>query len=154
MRILIVDDSEQPLRELESILGSMGHEIVGMARNGQDGVSLYRRLQPDVVVMDLIMPRMTGLEALQSIRQQDPAARVVMVCSLNSCSAALEAERQGASYFITKPFEKLRLRIIFDKLACEVAAAPKHSKPAPGASAAAQDSTPRRLFRPTLLKSH
>ncbi|MDH4247009.1 MAG: response regulator [Deltaproteobacteria bacterium] len=120
MRILIVDDSELPLRELETLLGEMGHQVVGTARNGQDGITKFRRLQPDVVVMDVIMPRMTGLEALQSIRNYDPEARVVMVCSLNSCSAAFEAERQGAAYFITKPFEKPRLRTIFDKLAKEV----------------------------------
>lgn len=120
MKVLIVDDSEAPLKYLEKVISELGHEIVGVAHNGEEAVTVYREKHPDAVFMDMIMPRMNGLEALQAIRSTDPEARIVITCSLKSCEMAFKSEEQGARYFLTKPFEDDCLRKILGKLSSEV----------------------------------
>jgi two-component system, chemotaxis family, chemotaxis protein CheY len=117
MRFLIVDDSEASRKHLRQIIGEMGHEVVGEGEDGEQAVSLYGTLHPDVVVMDVIMPRLNGIEALQAIRATDPCASVVMTCSLRSCGTAFESQRCGAMYFLTKPFQDSGLRNVIRKLA-------------------------------------
>jgi two-component system chemotaxis response regulator CheY len=120
MRVLIVDDSEAPLKFLEKVIAELGHDVVAVARNGEEAVAQFRELRPDAVFMDMIMPRMNGLEALQAIRSLDPQARVVMTCSLKSCDMAFASEEHGARYFLTKPFQDDCLRKILSKLSGEV----------------------------------
>lgn len=117
MRFLIVDDSEVPLSYLESFLEDMGHEIVGIARNGLEAVEAFRESQPEAVVMDVIMPHLNGLDALDKIRAIDAAVPVVMTSCLRSCDTALEAEERGASYCLFKPFDPIRLRKVINRLA-------------------------------------
>lgn len=109
MRFLIVDDADAPLQYLEEYLRHRNHEVAGTARNGADAVAAYERLEPDVVIMDVIMPRMNGLDALRAIHEAHPEACVVMSSSLQSCQTALEAERLGALYCLAKPFDAVRL---------------------------------------------
>lgn len=116
MRFLIVDDAETSLKCLQRMLEALGHEVAGTARNGVDAVQAYTRLHPDVVIMDVIMPRMNGLDALRTIRAQDPHARVVLVSSLQSCQTALEGERLGALYCLAKPYEECKLRKVLDEI--------------------------------------
>lgn len=139
MRVLIVDDSEAPLKHLEKVLAELGHEVVGVAHDGEEAVAAYRETHPDAVFLDMIMPRMNGLEALRIIRAEDPEARVVMTCSLKSCEMALASEKQGARYFLTKPFQEACLRKILEKLTGEVAR-PGASGPAAPAGAAPETS--------------
>lgn len=129
MRFLIVDDAEAPLKVLRRVLDELGHEVVGEANNGQAAVDEFHRLLPDVVIMDVIMPRMSGLEALQVIRGDDPDARVIMACSLNSCETVLASERGGAAFCLSKPFNENCLRTAIGEI--EAHSAPL--KPAAGA---------------------
>jgi two-component system chemotaxis response regulator CheY len=140
MKVLIVDDSEAPLKYLEKVISGLGHEVVGVAHNGEEAVAAFRTHHPDAVFMDMIMPRMNGLEALQAIRAADPDARVVMTCSLKSCEMAFVSEDQGARYFLTKPFEEECLRKILSKLSDEVKDA---GTPADRAHASASAGTPQ-----------
>lgn len=117
MRFLIVDDAEAPLRALQRLLAELGHEVAGTARNGQEAVDAFERLRPDVVIMDVIMPRMNGLDALRVIRAEHPDAAVVMSSSLQSCQTALEAERLGAQYCLAKPFEACKLAKVIEHIA-------------------------------------
>ena len=116
MRFLIVDDAEAPLKVLHQVITDMGHDVVGSARNGQEAVEAYARLRPDVVIMDLIMPKLNGLEALKVICQSNARASVIIASSLKSCQTALEAERLGASYCLSKPFSIVQLRKIITRL--------------------------------------
>ena len=116
MRFLIVDDADVPLKALQGLLCALGHEVVGTARNGVEAVAGYERLRPDVLIMDVIMPRMNGLDALRAIRAAHPQARVVMASSLQSCQTALEAERLGALYCLAKPYDACRLRKVIEAI--------------------------------------
>ena len=109
MRFLIVDDSDVPLKFLERCLTHAGHQVAGIARNGQEAVERARQLKPDVIVMDVIMPRLNGLEALDIIRREHPRVRVIMASGLRSCDTAIESEKRGASYFLCKPFKESQL---------------------------------------------
>jgi two-component system chemotaxis response regulator CheY len=116
MRLLIVDDAEAPLKCLERMLRELGHDVVGMARNGAEAVEAFARLQPDVTIMDVIMPRMNGLDALRAIRGEHPHARVIMASSLQSCQTALESERLGALYCLAKPYQQCNLRKVLEQI--------------------------------------
>ena len=116
MQFLIVDDSESPLKLLRRVIEDAGHEIVGEASDGQEALRKFAALLPDAVVMDVIMPRMNGLDALREIRRIDPQAKVVMACSMKSCQTALAAGERGASFFLVKPFHEQTLRNVIEKL--------------------------------------
>lgn len=121
MRFLIVDDSDVPLKFLDRFLTQAGHQVAGIARNGQEAVEQAGRLNPDVIVMDVIMPRLNGLEALEIIRRDNPRVRVIMVSGLRSCDTAIESEKRGASFFLCKPFQESQLRKVISLLEQELA---------------------------------
>ena len=119
MNVLIVDDSESSLQYLRRVVEACGHTVVGEARDGAGAVRQYGALRPDVLVMDLIMPTMNGLEALREIREEDPGARVVLASSVRSSDAALEAEQLGARFFLYKPIEEEKLAHVLELLATD-----------------------------------
>ena len=105
-KVLITDDSRFMRDNLRSILQAAGHEIVGEAPNGKEAVSMYDRLHPDLVTMDITMPIMNGLDALKEIIAHDSRASVIMVTAIGKPEKVLEALNAGAKSYITKPFEK------------------------------------------------
>ncbi len=107
--ILIVDDLEFMREELKKILTRAGAEIAGEAENGRDGLYCYIRLNPDLVLLDITMPRMDGLTALKKIKEYDPLARVVMCSALGERKMIIKAIRLGAEEFIVKPFKPERV---------------------------------------------
>lgn len=120
MRLLIVDDSEIRLQQLRQIVTEIGHEVIGMAKDGQEAVERFRSLHPDAVIMDLIMPRMNGLDALREILAIDPDANVVIASSMRSPESALECERNGARFYLHKPFDPEMVRSVVAKLAAQL----------------------------------
>ncbi len=104
-RVLIVDDNELMRTLLRSILRSGDYQVIGEARNGVGALELTQRLQPDVICMDLIMPQMGGLEALQAIKAMHPGIAVVMLTGKPSVDNVRESIEAGASAFIIKPFK-------------------------------------------------
>ena len=117
MRFLIVDDSDGSRKHLRQVITEMGHVVVGEGQDGEEAVALYASLRPDAVIMDVIMPKLNGIEALQAIRAIDSQASVVMTCSLRSCETAFTSQRCGAMYFLTKPFQDVALCNVIRKLA-------------------------------------
>lgn len=105
-RILVVDDSAFMRGSLKLILERAGHEVVGMAANGREGVELFTKLRPDVVTLDILMKEMDGISALKEIIKIGPAAKVVMLTAVGLESKQEEARNLGASGYIRKPFRQ------------------------------------------------
>jgi two-component system chemotaxis response regulator CheY len=104
--VLIVDDSPMMRLMIRESLAADGWIVLGEACDGHEAVKLYRELHPDVVTMDIVMPGMTGIEALAKIRAEDPNANVVMVSALSQTRLISQAIRSGAADFIVKPFSE------------------------------------------------
>lgn len=105
-RILIVDDATFMRMVFRRILEAAGFEILGEAANGKEAVEMYEQLEPDLVTLDMVMPGMGGMEALQAIRAKDPQAKVVIVSAVDQRENLLEAIRSGATEYIVKPFNE------------------------------------------------
>lgn len=114
-KLLIVDDALIMRMRIREIAVLAGWEIVGEAANGSQAVELFRSLKPDLVTMDIVMPQMDGVEALRTIIQEDPHARVCMVSAVNQKEKLTECIKLGAIDFIVKPFEKTQLMSLFVK---------------------------------------
>jgi two-component system, chemotaxis family, chemotaxis protein CheY len=104
-KVLIVDDSALTRRSLRQILESAGCEVVE-AENGLDALERYFLDKPDVVLLDLVMKGMYGLDVLQKIRELDPRARIVVVSADIQTSSQDMAGEAGAAAFINKPFDR------------------------------------------------
>ena len=115
-RILLADDSMFMRRQIRDLVTSMGHEVIGEAGNGADALEKYRQLKPELVLMDITMPEMNGLESLKHIKILDPTAVVIMVSAMGQVSFMKEAQEAGALGFIVKPFERERVSEAFDAL--------------------------------------
>ena len=105
VEVLICDDAAFMRMMLKDILGKNGHEIVGEGTNGQEAVDQYKKLKPDLVTMDIVMPENTGIEAVREIVAEDSNAKVVMVSALGQNAMVKEAIEAGAKDFIVKPFQ-------------------------------------------------
>lgn len=102
MRVLLVDDHEDTRELMSIVFHRAGAEVVGEASNGAEGIELARQLKPDLVILDLEMPVMSGLEALPELRLAAPAARVVVVSNLPSEAHAPATAAQGAVGYVEK----------------------------------------------------
>lgn len=104
-KFLVVDDSIFARRNLTKVIEAMGGDVVGEAANGREAVNKYFELKPDLVLMDVSMPEMEGLEALSLIRERDSGARVVIVSALGHAEIIKRGISLGAKHFIVKPFD-------------------------------------------------
>jgi len=104
-RILVVDDTLFMRTLLKNILTTGGHEIAGEAEDGDIGVSKYQELKPDIVTMDVVMPKMNGIEALKAIKSLDPNAKVIMCTAVGQEQMVKLAIKSGARGYIVKPFQ-------------------------------------------------
>ncbi|WP_047981176.1 response regulator [Ornithinibacillus contaminans] len=108
-KVLIVDDAKFMRATLVSILTKDHHEIVGEAENGQEAVTLYKQTQPDLVIMDITMPVMNGIDATKEIMEYDPNAHVVVCSAMGHQKIVVDAIEIGAKDFIVKPFDEHRV---------------------------------------------
>jgi two-component system, chemotaxis family, chemotaxis protein CheY len=108
-RILIVDDAKFMRTTLQTILTKDRHEIVGEAENGEEAVFLYKSTSPDLVLMDITMPVMNGIDAIKEIRKYDPHAQVVVCSAMGHQKVVVDAIELGAKDFIVKPFDEHRV---------------------------------------------
>ena len=104
--VMIVDDASFMRRVIRKIVESDGYEVAGEATDGADAVEKYASLQPDLVTMDIVMPRCSGINALETIMLRDPDARIVMCSALGQEDLVEESLRAGARDFIVKPFRR------------------------------------------------
>ena len=106
--VLVVDDAAFMRMMIRDILAREGY-VIHEAVNGRDAVEKYLEIKPDIVTMDITMPEMSGLEALRLIREQDPAARVLVVSAMGQQKMIVEALENGALDFLVKPFQPTKV---------------------------------------------
>lgn len=107
--ILIVDDASFMRMMIKDILTKDGFNVVGEAENGAKGVEKYKELQPDLVIMDITMPEMDGIQAVKEIKKINPDAKVIMCSAMGQQAMVIEAIQAGAKDFIVKPFQNDRV---------------------------------------------
>jgi DNA-binding NarL/FixJ family response regulator len=117
MRVLIADDHGLFRDGLRSLLESRGIDVVGEARNGREAVDLALRLRPDVVLMDLTMPELRGLEATRLLSTQAPEVKVVVLTASEDDADLFEAIKSGAQGYIFKNLESNEFFRLLDGVA-------------------------------------
>lgn len=113
--VLIVDDSRTSRKILKRILEEAGHTIAGEAVDGEDGYLKYQELKPDVVTLDITMPKMDGLEALRLIKNYDENAVAIMITAAGQKEKMILAIKSGAADFISKPYEGSEVLRVIDR---------------------------------------
>lgn len=113
--VLVVDDVTFVRKTLIDLLTESGFEVVGEAQDGVEAVEKYRALKPDVVTMDIVMPRLGGIDATRHIVKQDKNAVVVMVSAMDQMNLIMEAIHAGARDYIQKPFNSKDVARILDR---------------------------------------
>jgi CheY-like chemotaxis protein len=103
MKVLIADDTDSVRFALRLALEYLGHEVVGFAADGHEAIEKYGSMHPDLIVMDVRMPRMDGLTCTALLSKTDPSARVVVVTGSRTTES--EAREAGARGFLEKPFD-------------------------------------------------
>ena len=103
-RIMVVDDSNVIRNRISRGSSKMDFEVVASASNGEDAITLYRQYHPDVVTMDLTMPKMDGLECIAQITAMDENANILVVSALADKATGIKALQLGARGFLYKPF--------------------------------------------------
>jgi two-component system chemotaxis response regulator CheY len=104
-KVLIADDASFMRQMIRDIIEPEGWEVVGEASDGVEVVDKYKKLHPDVVMMDIVMPKRSGIDAVKAIKAEDPSARIVMCSALGQEALVTEAVQAGAKDFIVKPFK-------------------------------------------------
>ncbi len=104
-KILLVDDASFMRMMLKNILVGAGYEVAGEAENGAKAIEQFKSLKPDLVIMDIIMPEMGGIDAVREIVKAQPGAKILMCSSMGQQSLVVEAIQAGAKDFIVKPFQ-------------------------------------------------
>lgn len=107
--VLIVDDATFMRMMIKDILTKNGYTIAAEAENGRVAVEKYNEVKPDLVLMDITMPEMDGIQALKGIKTIDPNATVIMCSAMGQQAMVIEAIQSGAKDFIVKPFQAERV---------------------------------------------
>ena len=107
--ILICDDAAFMRMMIKDILTKNGYNIVGEAENGAKAVEKYAELKPDLVLMDITMPEMDGIEALKKIKAADANASIIMCSAMGQQAMVIDSIQSGAKDFIVKPFQADRV---------------------------------------------
>jgi len=116
-KVLIVDDAAFTRNMLKNIINKIEQiEVIGEASNGVEAISLYKKLNPDLITMDLVMPEKGGIEATEEILKINPKALIVVVSALGQEALVLEAAKKGAKDFIQKPFKTEQIVEVMDRI--------------------------------------
>ncbi|MBP2645529.1 MAG: response regulator receiver protein [Firmicutes bacterium] len=113
--VLICDDSMLIRKKLKDLLEKLGCRV-WEAQNGEAGLEVYQQVNPQAVFMDIVMPKVGGLDALKKIKIYDPSAKVIMLSSTGTATKLAEAIKNGAVDFIQKPYEDEQIRHALKKI--------------------------------------
>src|SRR5664279_4912419 len=107
--VLVCDDAIFMRTMISDILQQSGFDVIGEAETGVEAVAQYRKLKPDLVTMDIVMPDMGGIDAVREITKFDPSARILMCSAMGQQALVVEAIQAGAKDFVVKPFQPSRV---------------------------------------------
>ncbi len=107
--VLVCDDAIFMRTMISDILSQAGYEVVGEAETGVQAVERYKKLRPDLVTMDIVMPDMGGIDAVREIMKFDASARILMCSAMGQQALVIEAIQAGAKDFVVKPFQPSRV---------------------------------------------
>jgi two-component system chemotaxis response regulator CheY len=115
-KCIIIDDSKFMRKIIAEALAEHGYEIAGEAENGQDGINLYENIKPDFVTMDITMAGVSGIQAINEIKEKYPKSKIIVISALDENTIKINDKNIKADAFLTKPFEKKELIAIVEKL--------------------------------------
>jgi two-component system chemotaxis response regulator CheY len=115
-RVLVADDASFMRQMIRDIIGPEGFEVVGEAADGVDVVDRFTELHPDIVMMDIVMPKRSGIDAVKAIIEIAPDASIVMCSALGQETLVMEALQAGAKDFIVKPFKPEAVLVTLKKV--------------------------------------
>ena len=121
-KILIVDDAAFMRVVLKDILTSNGYSTIYEAGDGASAISSYKMYKPDLLTMDINMPGVDGLQALKTILEINPMAKIIMVTSIEQKHVVQKAIKLGAKDYVTKPFDRANVAAVVSKTLSGVAA--------------------------------
>lgn len=105
-KVLVVDDAPFIREVVRQVLTSSGFEIIGEAGDGVEAVSMADALKPDLILMDLVMPQMSGIEATKEILKANPSQKIIAFSTLDQHTMVMRAIDAGCIHYITKPFKR------------------------------------------------
>lgn len=109
VNFLVVDDAIFMRNVLKKMLTEAGFHVVGEAGNGVQAIEMAKLLQPDIITLDITMPEMDGITAIDKILEVSPDTKIIMCSAMGQHATVVEAIKKGAKDFIVKPFEKARV---------------------------------------------
>jgi two-component system chemotaxis response regulator CheY len=114
--VLLCDDAMFTRMMLGNILQEAGYDVIGEAADGLAAVERYEELRPDLVIMDMVMPGMGGIDAVRAIRERHPEARIVMCSAVSQRELCNDALAAGAVGFIIKPFDSAQVLEVIESV--------------------------------------
>jgi two-component system chemotaxis response regulator CheY len=115
MRVLIVDDRKEMLDVIEEVLKMRGDEVVARASTGEQAVELYDEMNPDLVLMDILLPDISGAEATRRIIEKDGKAKILAISAFNKERLEEDCLKAGCKAFLAKPFSVQQLYDAMEK---------------------------------------
>jgi two-component system, chemotaxis family, chemotaxis protein CheY len=115
IKILIVDDSPQIRKSLRTILEKNNYDVIGEAGSGTEAIKQFNLLSPDIIMLDIIMPQLGGIETLRLLHSIRDDVTVIMVSAIDSVDRVKECLKAGAKHYILKPFEEDKVVEILKK---------------------------------------
>lgn len=103
--IIVVDDSPFASKQIKDLVEENGYEVIGYAKCGEEGIRMYEELNPDIVILDIIMPGIDGIETAEILMKSDPDVTILMLSSLCDAGTLEEVRAIGVKYLIPKPWE-------------------------------------------------
>ena len=116
LKILVVDDSLIIRKKITKLAEKLGHEVLGSAKDGQEGIDAYESNKPDLVTMDITMPDMDGITAVKGIMKNDANAKIIMVTSHGQEDMVIKSIQAGAVGYMLKPVTEYKLAIAISEV--------------------------------------
>ena len=116
MKIMIVEDDENLCSTMEFALKRVGHDVVGMAIDGEEALNVYRDTNPELVIIDIILPKLHGIDVIAKIKEMNPDAKILATTGASHDSLIMKALGSGAQSYLTKPFGMNDLITEIDKM--------------------------------------